>query len=130
MRISTDAAVQAEYEAIRALGESHHIAEMLALRKVPGSQTDREYLGRRKTLADQFQGEEHMLELAARKAAAQGITLNYQSVYEPALADEPMDPKAFVPPTHSRSYIKDLLRERNLPCEDWVKNKPVQREGE
>jgi len=121
--ISDNIAVQAAYLESRRLGESHSIAEMLALRQLPGVSTDRELFAGRGTLADQFKGEEHVLEQLSRKAAANGRKPQYTDLYEPSLAAYPGDPEAFIPASGGRSHIAEVCRRRGWACDGTVKVK-------
>lgn len=123
-KVSDDPQVQRFYEKMRAGGESHNIAEILATRQVPGSNTDRELFANKGTLRDQFRGEEHLLTVLERNARREGVTLNDCSLYEPALARYPLDPKACVPPTEGRSYIRRVCTEYGWACEGVVNVKP------
>lgn len=111
-QVSDDPRVQASYEAMRRQGQSHNIAEMLALREPPTDQDDRRFLAglRPETV-------ERMAELKA-SAERQKVDVN-GAVYLSALArprrqrpnPNEADPQAFI---RSRSDIKRLAEQRGL----------------
>lgn len=111
--------VQAEYLAMRQAGESHAIAEILALRKVPGSNTERELFAGR-TLSGQFKGDEGSLSALVQNCRAAGRTVSDADIYEPSLARYPLDPAAVVPHDDGKHYIRKTCESRGWPCEGVV----------
>ena len=117
-KISDDQQAQAFYEAMRANGESHNMAKLLALRQAPSSVTDRElFLGH--CNGSQFSADTHSGDVYKRKAERAGVSTTGK-VYLSSLALEPGDPKAWV---NGRGDIKRLCEERNFNCEGIVKHK-------
>jgi hypothetical protein len=130
--VSSDVRVQRLYEESRREGTSHKLAEMFALRQFPGLRTERTFyrMNHIGTLADQFAGEEHNLEILAAKAKAQGRTVNYTDVYNESLAKEPLDPNALVPRGQGRSYIKRVCERNDWECHGAVEVKRSYRDLE
>ncbi len=111
-RISNNAAQQAAYDRMRAAGESHSMAEMLATRSFPGVKgTDSVFMEGRKLGGQQFEadgpgvGQHH---LAA--AAAAGVNTSGKW-YSGALARYPGDPRAWV---SGLGDVRRIARERNI----------------
>lgn len=88
--ISDDPAIQAEYEAMRAKGESHNMAEMLALQQFPFSRDENQIL---------FKGEES------------------GKLYISQLARYPGDPRAYV---SNASDVRRIAEEDNLTVDGAV----------
>lgn len=121
--ISSDPVVQARYEQARAQGSQHVWAEMFALRRSPGAKTNREFFRGTPTLADQFRGDESMLEKLVEKAERLGRRPHYTDVYAPELCSQeigPGDPAAFVPASEGTSHVKRVCQKRNLDCSGLV----------
>ncbi len=118
--ISDSMATQSFYEDLRRKGESHNIAEMLALRQVPMSNTDREFLQGRGGCFDQFNGNEELGAYYRRVAESHGQNVTGK-VYMSGLAAFPGDPRAWVT---GRGDVADVLRERGWGGEGSV-NMPV-----
>lgn len=121
--ISDEPEVQSLYEECRRQGSSHRLAEMLACRQGPSLCTEREMYRHVGTLADQFDGEEHNLQLLAAKAKARGREVNYTDIYNPAIAKEPLDPEALVPRGQAKSYIRKRCLENDWECHGSVEVK-------
>jgi hypothetical protein len=126
--ISDDSEVQAFYVEARRLGESHRIAEIVALRKVPASKTDVELFRGRGTLADQFKGQEDTLSEMVTKATQNGRTPQYTDLYEPSIANYPGDPEAFIPASGGRGHIKAVCEKNGWDCDGMVKVRAAKRE--
>lgn len=98
-------------------GESPRFAEMLALRAAPRAKTDETYLAqlnrerRGTTLADQFRGNEPMLEHRIAQAKRQGYTPKATDFYDSSLARFPGDKRAFLNNTNGISGLKRQMRE-------------------
>lgn len=88
--ISDNPAIQAEYEAMRAKGESHNMAEMLALQQFPFSRDENQIL---------FKGEES------------------GKLYISQLARYPGDPRAYV---SNASDVRRIAEEDNLTVDGAV----------
>lgn len=116
-------AVQAFYIRMVENGESPMIAELLALRKPPGSLTDRELFKDVGTLEKQFAGDEVMLNHITRVAKSYGYTPNNNDFYNSALAEFTGDPRAFIPATGGREHIRKECERQGKSCEGLVKVK-------
>lgn len=92
-KVSDDPAVQQFYENCRAKGESHKMAEMCAFRAFPGTRgTERSFLeGRHDT---QFHKDAEFERHARQKAEKAGVS-TAGKFYEPQVAEEVGDPKAW-----------------------------------
>lgn len=117
--ISDNPAVQKHYEEMRARGESHRLAEMLATRVTPGLMTDSVFLSghcngnqfeRTAVLGDYY-----------RRVAEQAGQSTRGKVYLSGLAEYPGDPKAWVA---GRGDVRRVLDERGWGAEGAV-NCPV-----
>jgi hypothetical protein len=103
--ISDDRRVQAAYVRMRREGQSHSMAEMLALRKVPTLRTGATMLAGRKA---PFGEERNMhTDRVCGTAKRHGLDPNN---YCPTLADYPGDPKAFLPNDDPAGHVKKLKR--------------------
>ncbi len=122
--VSQDAETQGFYESMRAAGESHSIAEMLAFRQCPMSNTDREFMEGRGGCYDQFKGQQEVGDYYAGIAKDAGISVGGR-VYLSGLAAFPGDPRAWV---DGRGDVKRLCEERGWNCEGSVnvKGRPRQ----
>jgi hypothetical protein len=111
VRVSDDPDVQARYEASRAAGASHSIAEICAFRQAPGTKgTDRAFLeGRHDT---QFQDDPEYEKFCRAKAHAAGVP-TAGKIYDPQMADEVGDPKAWF---SDASEIKRALQAEGGSC--------------
>lgn len=116
--ISTNANVQAFYVTLRNNGESHNMAEICALRRAPGIETDDTFLSGLGTLADQFAGDEKQLEQRVAVARANGYNPNVSDVYHPGLARFPGDPEGFIGHGRGKGHMKRLLEQRGTRCDD------------
>ena len=121
--VSQDPNLQAFYEWLRGKGNSHKMAEMLAFREAPRTNTDREFFEGMGTLSKQFPGEEKMLDQVVAVAKSKGYKPNANDVYLSALAKYPGDPKAFVPATGGRGHIQKVCEDRGWECDGTVKTK-------
>ncbi len=123
--ISDSMIIQSAYEDMRMMGESHNIAEMLALRQCPMSNTDREFLQGRGGCYDQFNGNEELGAYYRRVAEAHGQNPTGK-VYLSSLAAFPGDPRAWVT---GRGDVQDVCEQRGWGCEGAV-NRPVTKVAE
>lgn len=128
--VSDNPLTQAFYEEMRSRGESHNMAELLALRQFPGTMTDREFFEGQGTLADQFKGDEAMLNTIIERARSKGYNPNPNDVYVSALANDVGDPLAFVPPTGGRGHIQKVCEKRGTSCHGAVEVKGRQPEND
>ena len=107
--ISDQPDVQAAYESMRRKGQSHSMAEMLALRTGPALWTDGTVYRRPKTLHDQF-SDEKTLRRVVNAARKQGYEPNMHDQYDPTLATRRGDPAAFIPHGDRRRAIERAQR--------------------
>lgn len=121
--ISTNPRVQAFYVALRNKGESHNMAEICALRRAPGIETDDTFLAGFGTLADQFSGDEKQLQQRVNISEQHGYKPNVNDVYIHGLARFPGDPEAFVGHGKGKGHIKKLLEKRGWSADGAVKVK-------
>jgi hypothetical protein len=124
--ISADLTAQAEYEAMRTAGESHKIAELLAMGPrghLPTLVTDATFLESRCN-GNQFDGQEEMGDLYKAEATAAGVDTTGK-VYLSSLADYPGDPRAWV---SGRGDVQKVCEERGYGCNGAVKVKRPQAE--
>jgi hypothetical protein len=121
--ISKDPGVQKFYESMRRKGESHSISEMCAMRSAPRGMTDSVFFAGVGTLADQFLGDEAMLEKLVANATAKGHKPSANSYYCAPLANEPGDPLAFIPPSGGRGHVQAVCEQRGWACDGSVKVK-------
>lgn len=132
-KISGDPAIQQCYLECLRNGCAPRLAEMLALQQPPGCQTDREFTLGQGTLAQQFDGEEQVLEQLVAKSKRMGYTPDYTDVYTPTLVRPevgPGDPQAFVPAVNGRSHVKRVLERNNWSGYGMVNRKRVEVEPE
>lgn len=115
-KVSGDPDQQAAYERMRRRGESHSLAEMLALRKVPGCKTEDTF---RKGFSDfnsQFMKNPALGERLARKLREAGGSPSGKR-YMGGLARFPGDPEAWV---GGRDDIRKVCEKRGWECEGAV----------
>lgn len=98
--------------------DAKRLAEILSTRTFPGTNTDRELFADYGTLADQFEGEEQVLEKVISESRKRGYNPNPNDLYMPRLAECVGDPLAFVPATGGRSHIKKVAKLRDHDCMD------------
>lgn len=123
--ISGDPAVQAEYEAMRARGEGHRLAEMLATRVTPALLTDAVFMEGRCN-GNQFEHVPAVGDRFRRRAAAAGVDPTGK-FYAAGLAAFPGDPRAWV---SGRGDVRRVCEERGYECEGAVRYRPaVPRDG-
>jgi hypothetical protein len=113
--ISADPEVQKFYEQMRKRGESHALAEMLALRKVPACRTDDLAFKGQKN-GQQFAGKEALGNALAKKLRKAGGSPAGKQ-YIGGLARFPGDPEAWV---SSRGDIRRVVEKRGWSCEGLV----------
>jgi hypothetical protein len=120
-QVSNNPAVQARYEELRAAGQSHAMADMLAHRQFPGTRTE-ESFWRGRRVSDQF-GEtpagKAMGEQYRAMAKAAGVN-PHGKVYQAGLASYPGDPSAWVSDT---SDVLRIAKEKNLNVSGAVTHK-------
>lgn len=124
--ISPIQSVQEFYEQMRRKGESHLLAEALALRAAPRANTDREFFEGHCN-GNQFAGDEATGDRLAKIAQSHGYQPSRNDVYISQLAKFPGDPAAFVPATGGRSHIKRVCEKRGWGCEGSVKTRKASR---
>jgi hypothetical protein len=117
--VSEDRGVQCAYEEMRRSGESHAIAEILALRQTPASRTDREFL-----LGDvncnQFAADPESGKLYRSVAEQSGVSVAGKK-YISQLARFPGDPQAWV---SGRGDVERVCRKNGWGCSGMVNVKP------
>lgn len=118
--ISTHPATQLAYENMRFSGESHKMAEMLALRQGPALETDSAFLEGHCN-GNQFLDRQHMGDFYKKKAEAHGQNTQGK-VYLSSIAAFPGDPQAWV---SSRAEVKKLISDRNWSCDGMVRHKGI-----
>ncbi len=121
--ISSSPAVQGAYVKMRRSGESHRLAEMLALRSGPQLSTDTSFLAGVGTLRDQFDGNDAELNRVVKEAKKQGYTPKATDYYEPSLANRCGDPGAFIPHNEPKGHVRRLCNKRDLACHGAVEVK-------
>jgi len=114
---------------MRLAGESHRLAEMLALRRGPTLATDTTFLRGAGTLRDQFGGNDGELNRVVKAAKEQGYTPKATDFYEPSLANQCGDPAAFIPHDDPKNYVRRLAEKRDITCHGAVEVKRREREN-
>ena len=115
--------IQAAYENLRAHGQSHSMAEMLAYRQAPGAQTDREFMMGHPSLEQQIgdDNDRHYInQVTSNYRAATGHDPNPGHLYVQTLAQYPGDPRAFVA---DRGEVKRRAEELNVNVSGMVNHK-------
>jgi hypothetical protein len=113
--ISRDGVIQGRYEAMRAEGQSHSIAEILATRSFPGVRTDATFL-RGHVNGSQFQDRPGLGDTYRAVAESEGLNTTGK-VYLSGLAAYPGDPRAWVT---GRGDVERVCRERGWACDGAV----------
>lgn len=113
--VSDDPAVQADYERMRAAGESHTLAEMFALQRGPFLMTDAVLLEGHAN-GNQFAGRPQLGDHYAAEAAKAGVNVKGK-VYLSGLAAYPGDPRAWV---SGRGDVQQVCAERGWACSGAV----------
>ena len=113
--VSDDPDVQATYLAMRRRGESHNLAEMLALQAVPHLVTDSAFLAGHAN-GSQFEKTPYLGDAYRRRALASGQDVKGK-VYLSGLAEYPGDPRAWV---SGRGDVQKLCEERGWGCRGSV----------
>jgi hypothetical protein len=106
MIISDLPEVQRAYERMRSKGQSHNMAEMLALRQVPTLRTNATMLAGREP---HYGVEQNNMYSRAVNGTAKRYGLDPAN-YCPGLADYAGDPKAFLPTDDPGGHVKRLER--------------------
>jgi hypothetical protein len=109
---------QDAYDEMRRNGESHKLAEMLALQRTPGAVTDSTFLAGHVN-GNQFADDPNAGARYKREAEAAGVSTTGK-VYLSQLAKYPGDPKAWV---SSRGDVARVCKERGWACSGAVKVK-------
>lgn len=104
------------YLVLREQGNDHKLAAMFACRKAPASRTDRDLFAGRHTLAQQFAGNEKQLTAVVNAARRQGYNPGGNDLYDPCLAQTTGDPRAFIPATGGRGYVRRICEAQGLTC--------------
>lgn len=114
MKISDDPSVQAHYQRMIRRGESHSMAEMLALRSPPGHQDGDLHLP---TIGERFKDDPGGLRTLRRKAAKAGITVDDSDSYCASLAQCPLDPNAILKRKTARQQLAKAANDLGVGCE-------------
>lgn len=119
--VSDDDDAQRRYVAMRERGESHSIAEMLALRRFPGTiGTDAAFMAGRKLGGGQFDGLKRRVgDHHIKKALDAGVN-PAGKYYLGSLAREPGDPEAWV---SGPGDVRRVCERRGWGCDGQVKVK-------
>lgn len=113
-----------EFYVLRRLeGMSHNFAAMLACQRFPGTKTEVMYFEGRHTLASQFAGNDAQLQAVVAAAQARGYTPGTYDIYEPGLADDLGDPKAFITPSGGTTELKNKLEAAGKSSHGLVQTK-------
>ena len=117
-----NAHIQNAYEQLRARGESHSMAEMLAYRQAPGAQTDREFMMGHPSLEQQIGDNDghYINQVTANYIAQTGHAPNPGHLYVQSLAQFPGDSRAFVA---DRGEAKRRAEELNVNVSGMVNHK-------
>jgi hypothetical protein len=115
---------QAFYVAMRLDGATHAMADMLASRMPPMSNTDREFLEGHCN-GNQFEKTPEVGDWYAKEAKAAGVDITGR-VYINSLASRPGDPEAWV---SGRGDLERVVRERNWSCQGSSNIKGHEQEG-
>ena len=98
-------------------GESPRFAEMCALRSAPRLDTDTSYIAKMNrerggmTLAEQFRGNEPVLQHRIEQAKKEGFSPSASDFYEPLLARYPGDSRAWIGAAQGISEIRRRMAE-------------------
>ena len=106
-QVSDHPGVQAAYEAMRRDGQSHRMAEMLALRQCPSLRTNATILAAESNRAPHYDLEEDNLHSRAIVKTANRLGVHPRQ-YQPTYADFPGDPKAYLPNDDPGGHLKKL----------------------
>lgn len=122
--ISTDPFVQGFYEHMRDKGESHSIAEMLALQQAPAGKSDYTFVHGHCN-GNQFEGNEAVGDYYAAMAAKAGVNVKGK-VYKSGLARFAGDPQAWI---EGASDVKRICDTNGWGCQGSV-NVPLRKIAE
>lgn len=121
--VSMNPTVQREYVGMRLRGQSHTIAEMLALRVTPGLRTDATLLAAVNTGKADFSFDQKNLHSDAVTGTANRLGVHPKQ-YDPTLADYAGDPKAFLPNDNPRAHQKKVRQQHADRCAKTVDAEP------
>lgn len=117
--VSADPATQARYEELRANGESHSFAEILACKAFPGLKTDSVW-NEGRCNGNQFETCQPRGDWYRRKAEEAGVSTTGKT-YLSSLAEFPGDPKAWV---SDRGDVLRVAKEKGFRAEGFVNYRP------
>jgi hypothetical protein len=120
--VSRDPERQRHYETMRANGESHNIAEILATGETPHGKTADRMLFMDGAENKQFENEND--ERYYRESAERAGVSTTGKIYQPGLARHPADPRAWVSDAND---ILRIAREDNLTVSGVVRHKAEDR---
>lgn len=115
--------IQGRYEGMRAAGEGHRLAEMLAMRAFPGFVSDKTFNAGRCN-GNQFEGTPAQGDFYKGLAEAAGVSTTGK-YYSAGLADFPGDPAAWV---SGRGDVLRVAREKGFRVTGQVDYDPGERE--
>ncbi len=113
--ISEHPTLQQAYERMRKRGQSHNIAEMLALRQTPPIRTDATLLAAVNGAKEDFSFEQDNIHSKAVVKTAKRLGVHPKQ-YQPTLADYAGDPKAFIPNDNARGHLKRVAQYHKDRC--------------
>lgn len=118
------------YMVLRRRGESHRIAEMLAMQRAPRANTDDTFFSGMGTLLDSVDGNQKRLKKLVAAARRRGYEPSAGDAYFPNLADGEGDPDAFVSRSRGTSHIRKVCEKRGWECRGSVKVKAREPESD
>lgn len=113
--VSTNRIIQSDYVMMRNSGESHNMAEMLALQKFPFAKSVDRMLFENNKAQTQFNNSPKLVEYA-QEAEAKGVN-TAGAIYMGGLARYPGDERAWV---HDENDIRRIAKEDNLTVRGLV----------
>src|SRR5512135_1205873 len=118
--VSRDPERQARYEEMRRAGESHNIAELLAIGRFPYFMSDDIFIKGRFCSDRDKNGEDEIRR--RRKAEAAGVSTNGKEYFS-GLADFPDDPTAWA---GSRDEVREIAKRKGMTVHGMVEYRPPQ----
>lgn len=122
--VSRDPKRQARYEEMRRAGESHNIAELLAIGRFPYFMSDDIFIKGRFCSDRDKNGEDEIRR--RRKAEAAGVSTNGKEYFS-GLADFPDDPTAWA---GSRDEVREIAKRKGMTVHGMVEYRPPEHEPE
>lgn len=119
----------AQYVFMRRSGETERWSATIALQQTARIMTDSVFFSGMPGWGDEAPNDRERANLV-RLAKSQGYTPSAHDVYMPSLAARRGDPKAWIRPSHGRSYIRQLCKERGWGCDGAVALEAKPTEGD